>query len=71
MTDDDQTARTRYLLMALARLAGAAGAVFGIVILARAVTLPDRLIGLGLTVAALWVMAVLPRSLAARWRSGA
>lgn len=71
MTPEDALARRRYLTMTVARIAGAGGAVFGIVLLARASTLPDRLIGGGLTIAALWVMAVVPRALARRWRSGA
>lgn len=70
MTEDERTARMRYLLMALSRLFGAAGAVMGLILMARGAALFDRLVGFGLTVSALWVMAVLPRALAARWRSG-
>ncbi|MBY0518965.1 MAG: hypothetical protein K2P79_00900 [Sphingomonas sp.] len=69
MTEEDRTAQTRYYLMTLARIAGAGGAVFGIVILARAVDWPEKAIGLALTLAALWEMAVVPRALAARWKS--
>lgn len=69
MTDEDRTAQTRYYLMTLARIAGAAGAVFGIVLLGRAVDWPDKAIGLGLTLTSLWEMAVVPRALAARWKS--
>ncbi len=70
MTPEDALARRRYLTMTVARIAGAGGAVFGIVILARAVEWPEKLIGGGLTLAALWMMAVVPRALARRWRSG-
>ncbi len=69
MTDEDRTAQMRYYLMTLARISGAAGAVFGIVILGRAVDWPEKAIGLALTLASLWEMAVLPRALAARWKS--
>lgn len=70
MTPEDALARRRYLTMTVARIAGAGGAVFGIVILARAAEWPEKLIGGGLTLAALWMMAVVPRALARRWRSG-
>ena len=69
MTEDERIAQRRYLLMTLARIAGAGGAVFGIVLLARATEWPDKAIGLALTLASLWEMAVLPRALAARWKS--
>lgn len=69
MTDDDRKAQTRYYLMTLARISGAAGAVFGIVLLARAVDWPDKTIALALTLVSLFEMAVLPRWLAARWKS--
>lgn len=69
MTEEDRTAQTRYYLMTLARIAGAGGAVFGIVLLARAVEWPERAIGVALTLASLWEMAIVPRALAARWKS--
>lgn len=69
MDENDRRARRRYLMMALARLGGAAGAVFGLVLIARAGDGPVKWIGLALTLAALWVMAIVPRSLAARWKS--
>lgn len=67
--DEDRRARRRYWTMALARLGGASGAVFGLVLIARGGETPAKWIGLGLTLAALWVMAVVPRALAARWKS--
>jgi len=66
---DAATARRRYFLMAGARLIGAVGAMFGIVLMGRAETLAPRLIGFALTLAALLVMATLPRALARRWRT--
>lgn len=59
----------RYYLMVLARIVPVAGALFGLVLLGRAVTLGDRALGLAIVVAALAVMATLPRSLARRWRT--
>ncbi|MBA4041969.1 MAG: hypothetical protein C0474_09285 [Sphingobium sp.] len=69
MTDTDRLAQTRYYIMTLARISGAAGAVLGIVILARATQWGDQVIGGALTLASLFEMAVVPRALAARWRS--
>jgi len=43
--------------------------VFGIVILARATQWGDQVIGGALTLGSLFEMAVVPRALAARWRS--
>lgn len=65
----DRLARNRYFTMTLARIAGAAGAVFGIVLLARATTIDAQVIGVGIVVSALVVMALVPRSLARRWRT--
>ena len=65
----DRLARNRYFTMVAARLVGAAGAVFGIVLLGRADTLGPRLLGLAIVVSALVVMAVVPRALAQRWRT--
>ncbi len=69
MTDGDRIARNRWLALVGTRLAGTAGAVFGLVLLGRAVALPDRLIGLGIVLAAMYMMAVVPRALARRWRT--
>jgi threonine/homoserine efflux transporter RhtA len=59
----------RYYLMVLARIMPVCGALFGLVILGRATQLPQQLIGLGIVLCALWVMATLPRALARRWRT--
>lgn len=69
MNDTDSTARNRYFLIAGARIAGAAGAIFGFVLLGRAQQLPDRVLGVAIVISALIVMAVVPRALAARWRT--
>ena len=62
-------ARGRYFIIAGSRLAGAVGAVFGVVIAARATETLPKVIGVALVLSALWVMAVVPRALARRWRS--
>lgn len=69
MTQPRDPAMPRYYLMVLARIVPVTGALFGLVLLGRAVTLGDRALGLAIVVAALAVMATLPRSLARRWRT--
>lgn len=73
MTDERQSdrarARSRYFGMVAARITGTAGAVFGLVLLGRATQLWDRVLGLVIVLAGLYVIAVIPRALAHRWRS--
>ena len=68
MTDDNQ-ARNRYFALAMVRLAGACGGVFGLVLLGRATTTGPRLLGAAIVLAALAMIAIVPRSLARRWRA--
>jgi hypothetical protein len=63
-------ARARWLAMALARIAGSAGAVFGVVLIGRATSFGPRLLGLAITLSALAMMVIVQRHLARRWRSG-
>ena len=51
------------------RLAGTAGAVFGVVLLGRARDWPQQALGVAIVAAALWMIATVPRALARRWRS--
>lgn len=69
MTPDDALARRRWLALTLARLAGMAGAVFGLVLAARATTTGPKVLGTAILLSALAVMAIVPASLAHRWRS--
>lgn len=70
MTDlPESTARNRYLMMTAARIAGAGGAVFGVILLGRAQTLGPQLLGLAIVISAMTMMAIVPRALAARWRT--
>ena len=66
MTDP---ARSRWLILVLVRLAGALGAVLGVVLLARADAWGPRVLGLAIVLAALWMTATVPLALARRWRS--
>lgn len=65
----DILARNRWFAIVATRLAATAGAVFGLILLARASEWAPKLIGTGIVLAALYVMAVVPRALAHRWRS--
>jgi lysylphosphatidylglycerol synthetase-like protein (DUF2156 family) len=69
MTDPDTTARNRWLAMTLTRVAGSAGAIFGVVLLGRAQTLGPKILGVAIVLSALVMIATVPRSLARRWRT--
>lgn len=64
-----EQARRRWLAMNAVRLAGMVGAVFGLVLSARAQETLPKVIGIALVLAALSVIAIVPASLAHRWRS--
>lgn len=66
---DDTVAMRRYFIMTGVRLAGVAGAVLGLILIGRATSLAPKLIGTALVIAALAMIAVVPPSLARRWRS--
>lgn len=66
---DSTTVRNRYFMMAGARLAGACGAVFGVILLGRAQTLEPKILGVAIVISAMTMMALVPRALAARWRT--
>jgi len=69
MTPTDTIARRRWLALTGSRIAGMAGAVFGLILSARAPEWPSKLLGLAILLSALVVMAVVPLHLARRWRS--
>lgn len=69
MTDEDTRARGRYFAMAATRIAGVAGAIFGLVLLARATTLAPKLLGIAIVLSALLMIAIVPRAMARRWRT--
>lgn len=69
MTPSDSLARRRWLAITLTRLAGAAGAMFGLVLIGRAHTLGPQLLGIAIVLSALLMIATVPRALAHRWRT--
>ena len=65
----DHTARKRWLALVAIRIATAMGAVFGLIVLARAPDTAMRVLGAAIVLSALYAMAVVPRGLTAKWRS--
>lgn len=68
MTDEAE-AKRRYFAIVGVRLAGTAGAVLGLMLVARAQTLPPKILGIAVVLSALLMIAVVPRGLARRWRT--
>lgn len=68
MTPDD-LARRRWLVLVAIRIATAMGAVFGLIVVARAPDTGMRVLGAAIVLSALYAMAVVPRGLTAKWRS--
>ncbi|MDB5695345.1 MAG: hypothetical protein JWN21_888 [Sphingomonas bacterium] len=66
---DDVLARRRWFAIVVSRLAGTAGAVFGLLLAGRAEALIPKLLGIAIVLAALLMIATLPRALARRWRT--
>ena len=66
---EDALARNRWLILVTIRIATACGAVFGVVMLARAPDTAMRVLGVAIVLSALYAMAVVPRGLLAKWRS--
>ena len=69
MTDPQTTARNRWLAMTLTRIAGSAGAIFGVVLIGRAQTIGPKILGVAIVLSALAMIATVPRALARRWRT--
>ena len=71
MTDakTDSNARNRWLAITATRIAGSAGAIFGLILIARAQTIVPKILGVAIVLSALLMIATVPRSLAHRWRT--
>lgn len=69
MTAPGTLARRRWLAMVGSRIAGSLGAVFGLVLAARAHDWPIKVLGVAITLSALSIIAIVPAALAQRWRS--
>ncbi len=69
MTPEDRLARRRWFAILAARFAGFAGAVFGLVLVARAEAFAPKLLGVAIVLSAMAVIAIVPPALAHRWRT--
>jgi hypothetical protein len=69
MTPDESLARNRYYMMMAVNLAAVAGAVFGLVLAGRSHETWQTVLGGGIVLSGLYVMAVVPRAMARKWRT--
>jgi hypothetical protein len=69
MTDADRLARTRYFAIVGVNLVATAGAVLGLLVAGRANNWEGTVLGGAILLSALYVMAVVPRAMARRWRT--
>lgn len=69
MNDADRLAAKRYYLIQATNIAAVAGAVLGLLIAGRSVTTFHSMLGGTLLLASLYMMAVVPRALAKRWKT--
>ncbi len=69
MTEADKLAQRRWLVLVGVRLAGVAGALLGLILIARAHDWGPKILGTAIVLSALGMIATVPRSLAHRWRS--
>ncbi|MES2097731.1 MAG: hypothetical protein V4459_13310 [Pseudomonadota bacterium] len=68
MTDPTPTeARNRWLIINAARIAGIAGAVFGIVLIGRFEQWPLMVLGAAIVLSAIYMSWTIPAALAHRW----
>jgi uncharacterized membrane protein YoaK (UPF0700 family) len=62
-------ARNRWLIISVVRIAAIAGAIFAIVLIARAPTWPPKVLGVAIVLSAIYMSWAIPASLAHRWRT--
>lgn len=62
-------ARNRWLAIVLIRLIGSIGAVFGIILIGRAQDTQTSILGTAIVLAAIYMIATVPRALARKWRT--
>lgn len=69
MTDEPTPAqsRNRYYIMTGVRLVGAAGAVFGLILMARFQQWPLKMLGVAIVLSAIYMGWTIPAALAHRW----
>lgn len=63
------TVRNRYLAITLTRIAGAGGAMVGLVLIGRADATFPKVLGTAIVLSSMLLIALVPRALARRWRT--
>ena len=66
---DPAIVKRRYFLIVGTQLVGTAGAVLGLLLIGRSNALGPKILGIAIVLSALLVIAIVPRSLARRWRT--
>ncbi len=66
---DPATVKRRYFIIVGSQLIGTAGAVLGLLLIGRSEAMAQKLLGIAIVLSALLVIAIVPRSLARRWRT--
>ncbi|MGA1799500.1 hypothetical protein VH567_12050 [Sphingomonas sp. 4RDLI-65] len=69
MTEADKVAQRRWFVLVGVRLAGVAGALLGLILIARAHDWAPKILGTAIVLSAMAMIGLVPRSLAHRWRS--
>lgn len=69
MTPVDRQAQRRWLALVGIRIAGAGGAMLGLILIARAHDVGPKILGIAIVLSALAMIAIVPTALAHRWRS--
>ena len=69
MSQPETLARNRYFIIMAVNLAATAGAVLGLLIAGRGSSWETSVLGGAILLSALYVMAVVPKALAHRWRT--
>ena len=69
MTEADRLAQRRWFVLVVVRMAGVAGALLGLILIARAHDMGPKILGTAIVLSAMAMIATVPRSLAHRWRS--
>jgi hypothetical protein len=65
----EDPARNRYFAMIGVQLLAVIGAVFGLVLMGRAAGWVQTILGGAILISGLYVMAVVPRAMARKWRT--
>jgi hypothetical protein len=69
MSPEEVQARNRYYAIAGVNILATAGAVLGLVIAGRSTAWEPTVLGGAIVLSSLYVMAVVPRAMARRWRT--